>query len=132
MEETTKKIVIASVIVLIVAIVALNFEQITGKAVARTKITVTPRIVTAGHYVNVEIMPPKGGASRQVEIYKENGVRQATFNTDCGGNWCYEEGRLGKVATGSYKTSPDWEGRYYVAVEDRDTGELVKAYFKVE
>jgi hypothetical protein len=124
-----KQWIIASVLVIIIAAVAFNFNTWTGKAVSsQTKISVTPVSLNAGEQITINVIPAKGVCFEpEVEIFRvqdsgELGLRNAgPIEAKTGTMNNCEEFEV------TYKTKSDWEGSYAAVVKDSKTQEIVRS-----
>lgn len=131
--EKDNKILVGAVIIILVALVAFNLSKITGQVTKETTtITVNPKIIGAGDIISISVVPGSEGAENEMRIYyeDENGnlirkVQQHEMDRKTGG-------RLTRGITFSYRTYSTWvDGKYYVVVEDKATGEDIFASFKI-
>ncbi|MBU4502774.1 MAG: hypothetical protein KKA79_09335 [Nanoarchaeota archaeon] len=118
-------------VLMIVAIVGLNFEQFTGQLIAkkeaREAYEVVPSkvyasndpsivkmdnpIVRNGKKVYFTIEVGSEGAKRRLAIYRAEGgprVAQVELDENCGGNKC----RPDRVTWADYRAPQSWEGKY--------------------
>ena len=134
MDENNKKVVLAVVVVVAVALLATNFNNLTGSAVSGVDISVTPSIA-AGGSVNVMVLANGNRVKNAFEIRKSGGTEVRTYQFDnCAGNWCNKPatGYDGNALLGTPNTSPTWQGGFYVLVREYQTNkELGRAYFTV-
>lgn len=134
MDQKNKTTLLVVAVVVAVALVAINFNKITGAAVSSVDVSVTPSVVAGG---GVTIMVNANGnkVKNAIELRKVGGTEVRTCNFDnCDGSWCSKPrfGTAGKTLIANCRTSPDWNGGYYVLVEQYQTNkELGRAYFTV-
>jgi len=133
MDERNRTVVLSIVAVLAVALVAVNFDKITGNAVSSTvDLTVSPAAISAGGEITVVVNPNGNRVKNALEIRKVGGSELRVYSFDnCNGNWC-RQGNDGTMLVSTPLTSPSWNGGYYVAVKEYQTSkELGRAYFTV-
>ncbi len=136
-----KQWIITGILIIVVAVVAFNFNNWTGKATttvkdsllpAESKIIITPASVTAGEEITITIKPardPKTCLESTIEFYKLKddgslGLRTATKDIS---NTLGTRRNCDTVVITTYKTGSNWEGSYAATVEDRATKEKVKS-----
>ena len=134
MDQKNKTVLLVAAVVVAVALVAINFDKITGSAVSSVDISVTPSVV-AGGQVTVMVNANGNRVKNAIELRKVGGseVRTCTFD-NCDGSWCSKPrfGEAGKTLVANCVTSPTWNGGYYVqANEYQSSKELGRAYFTV-
>ena len=134
MDQKNKTTLLVVAVVVAVALVAVNFDKITGSAVSNVDISVTPSTV-AGDQVTVMVNANGNRVKNAIELRKVGGseVRTCTFD-NCDGNWCSKPrfGESGNTLVANCITSPDWNGGYYALVKEYQTSkELGRAYFTV-
>ncbi|MAG20190.1 hypothetical protein CL618_02040 [archaeon] len=140
---------IVLLLVLVVFIVALGGDNISGRAVdvvltqwdrqEMTTIEITPDKFVAGEKVSLIVYPGKGGVTDDVRFYRaSNNLRVGRTHRLCDGTTCFEPSKNWVSKSNvirrpfNYVTSTSWEkGRYYVAVEDDRTRTWVRDYFEV-
>ena len=133
MDQRNRTMVLAAVAVLAIALVAVNFDKITGNAVSPTvDITVSPASISSGGELTVLVNPKGNRVKNALEIRKVGGSEVRTYTFDnCQGSWCRDT-KAGSVLISTPSTSPDAEGGYYVVVKRYQSGEeLGRAYFTV-
>lgn len=135
MDQKNKTIVLAVVAIVAVALVAINFEKITGNAVSAVDVRVSPSAVSAGQEVSVMVAANGNRVKNAIEIRKVGGTESRTYAFDnCDGSWCSapRRGEAGTTLVATPVTSPTWSGGYYVLVREYQTSkELGRAYFTV-
>ncbi|MAG45646.1 MAG: hypothetical protein CMH63_02650 [Nanoarchaeota archaeon] len=135
MDQKNKTVVLAAVAILAVALVAVNFDKITGQAVSGPLgISVNPPAVSAGQQITVRVNANGNRVKNQLEIRKVGGteIRKCQFDKEhCTGSWCTKS-KMGSSLVATCRTSPTWRGGYYVeALEYQSNEELGRAYFTV-
>ncbi|MEK6856539.1 MAG: hypothetical protein AABX49_00840 [Nanoarchaeota archaeon] len=132
MDQKNKTTLLVVAVVVAVALVAINFDKITGSAIANVDVTVTPSVVAGGE-VTVIVNANGNKVKNAIELRRVGGteVRTCNFN-NCDGNWCRKPNSGESVLVANCRTSPDWNGGYYALVKQYPTGEeLGRAYFTV-
>jgi hypothetical protein len=97
-----------------------------------TTVKVSPNVISAGDYVNVNINPGIRCAEKTIKIYKEGRtpVRAIFDRKQTGPLSGY---RYCTPYVASYKSKSIWEpGSYYVLVKDVATNTNIKASFTIE
>jgi hypothetical protein len=117
------------VLLLIVFIVAVNFDKFIGESVRRvgkaTEITAFPKEILPGEKIYVEIIPGGNCAELEVGIYKKDKSYTLARWKEIMGH-----SRYCKPINVSYKTWGSWdEGEYIVKVKDIGTGKFVEDNF---
>jgi len=133
MDERNRTVILSVVAILAVALVAVNFEKITGNAVSSSAdITVSPSAISAGGELTLLVNANGNRVKNALEIRKVGGTEVRVFNFDnCSGSWC-RKSREGGTLVATPLTSPTWEGGYYAVVKEYQTGkELGRTYFTV-
>ena len=134
MDQKNKTVLLVAAVVVAVALVAINFDKITGSAVSNVDISVTPSVV-AGGQVTVMVSANGNRVKNAIELRKVGGSEVRTCDFDnCDGSWCSKPrfGEAGKTLVANCVTSPTWNGGYYVqANEYQSSKELGRAYFTV-
>lgn len=147
--EKSKIIIIAAIVVL-AAVIGLNFDKITGGAtrgILMPTVTIYPMIVNAGEDVNIKVKPNKGCVDPEIGLYfsgrdsqgnvGSSGGRKASITQKGGFKICKGDGLIldkDGTFTVQYTTRPEWDGEYFAKVEywkDRTTKDSINAYFKV-
>jgi len=127
--DKDNKVLLAAVLVILVALVAFNFGDITGKAVKdSTVIAVSPTVVKFGEYdtvkmVTIKVMPGEDGVDTKMSLYKVDGFKVGgeTVNI-CTESICREETTL------TYKLDSGLEaGKYYFKAEREQKGRVFKS-----
>jgi len=125
-----KNIFIGVVLVVVVFLVATNFEKFTGRAVGvqeMTSIEVENKYLESGEYVYATIYPGKKCADLDIELRSPNGIRLAMFSDKSYGNSRYCD----KI-TVHYKTGGGWiDGEYLIRVKDIATDEWAEDVFVI-
>lgn len=127
-----KNIFFAVVLLVVVFVVAINFDKFTGESVRRagkvTEINVFPEEISSGEKIYVEIFPGDHGAELEIGIYKKGkGYALARWKDKSQGFSRYKEEYPLNV---SYKTWGSWvEGEYIIKVKDIGTEEYVEDNF---
>jgi hypothetical protein len=118
----------------VVALVGFNFESMTSGAIferRETSVSVTPNVLTAGHYININVKPKKC-VNSIVGIYGESDLRKATVKSKEGG-----DRRVCQAFTARYKTSPSWKpgedesGLFFVKVFDYEKEDYIVRTFTI-
>ena len=134
MDQKNKTTLLVVAVVVAVALVAVNFDKITGSAVSNVDVSVTPSTV-AGGQVTVIVNANGNRVKNPLELRKVGGSEVRTCDFDnCDGSWCSKPRfrEAGKTLVANCLTSPDWNGGYYVlAKEYQNSKELGRAYFTV-
>src|SRR3989344_7675172 len=133
MDQKNRTMVLAAVAVLAVALVAVNFDKITGNVVSKSvDLTVTPSSISAGGEITVLVNSNGNRVKNALEVRKVGGTEVRTYTFDnCNGSWC-REGVGGKMLIATPLTSPDANGGYYIVAKEYQTSkELGRAYFTV-
>ncbi len=134
MNQKNKTTLLVVAVVVAVALVAINFDKITGSAVSNIDVTVTPSVVAGGE-VTVMVNANGNRVKNAIELRKVGGSEVRTCNFDnCVGSWCSKPktGSSGSVLVANCRTSPNWNGGYYALVEQyQSSKELGRAYFTV-
>jgi len=145
--DKTQKILITLIIVLSAILIVSNIGKLTGQAQlqssgagthkqtikdipATTEVTVTPKQISVGDVIEIDVKIGEDGTDGKIGIYSPGGSRVAEIQLKgCSGACTYNEGRVESL---SYKTGMDWQkGEYYVSATDRGSGKEVKEYFTV-
>ncbi len=141
-----KTLIVSLVIVVIAALVFLNFEKFTGEAIKKEQMTKlyvssdidvmseTNPVVDPGKYVYFTEVPGKQGGSGTLYIREMSSgrkwgpiVRTQVFK-NCNSNKC----NAGVTGTLNFKTYYDWKGQYCGEVTDFATWKTVTTCFLVE
>ena len=132
MDQKNKTTLLVVAVVVAVALVAINFDKISGSAVSIVDVTVTPSVVAGGD-VSVMVNANGNRIKNAIELRKVGGSEVRTCNFDnCNGDWCSKPRSGGSILTANCKTSPDWNGGYYALVKQYQTSkEMGRAYFTV-
>ena len=124
-----KNIFFASVLLLAVFVVAINFDKFTGESVRRagkiTEIEVFPKEILAGEKIYVNVMPGAHCTDLEAGVYKKGkNYAIARWREIIGHtNYC-------DPITIDYKTWSSWEeGEYRVKMRDIGTGTYVEDTF---
>ena len=147
------KVLLIALVIIIVGALSFNYTNITGKTTSDyTTITISPNIVKAGEYINLDINPGLRGVFSEIEVYISgktdivlSGYSPKMCKSDpddpnrcsCSSNKCYE------ITTVPYKIPKTWDNNggwdyttnsktYYARVYDIYSGLWVKAHFTVE
>jgi len=128
--DKDNKVLLAAVLIILVALVAFNFGDITGKAVKDdgTVIAVSPTTVKFGEYdtmklVTIKVIPGKDGVDTVMSLYMVDGFKVSgeTVNI-CTDSICREE------ATLTYKLDSELKpGKYYFKAERVQKGKTYKS-----
>lgn len=127
--DKDNKVLLSAVLVILVALVAFNFGDITGKAVeSNTVIAVSPTSVSFGEYdtiklLTIKVSPGKDGVDTKMYLHQENGFRVGgeTVNI-CPDSLCYDEVTL------TYKLDSGIEsGRYFFKAEREQKGQTAQS-----
>ncbi len=134
MDQKNKTTLLVVAVVVAVALVAVNFDKITGSAVSNVDISVTQSVV-AGGQITVMVNAHGNRIKNAIELRKVGGseVRTCYFD-NCDGSWCSKPRfrEAGNTLVANCLTSPDWNGGYYALVEQyQGNKELGRAYFTV-
>ena len=132
MDQKNRTMVLAAVAVLAVALIAVNFDKVTGNAVSSTvDITVSPTSIASGGELTVLVNSNGNKVKNALEVRKVGGTEVRTYTFDnCNGQWCRSE--RGSVLIATPLTSPDALGGYYIVAKEYNSGkELGRAYFTV-
>jgi len=134
MDQKNKTVLLVAAVVVAVALVAVNFDKITGAAVKNVDVSVTPS-VTSGDQITVMVNANGNRVKNAIELRKVGGseVRTCQFE-NCDGSWCSKPrfGESGKTLIANCVTSPGWEGGFYALLKEYQTSkELGRAYFTV-
>ncbi len=134
MDQKNRTVLLVAAVVVAVALVAVNFDKITGSAVSNVDISVTPSVV-AGGQLTVMVNAHGNRVKNSLELRKVGGseVRACDFD-NCDGSWCSKPrfGESGTTLVANCITSPTWNGGYYVQAKEYQTSkELGRAYFTV-
>ncbi|MBS3151761.1 hypothetical protein J4443_05260 [Candidatus Woesearchaeota archaeon] len=134
MDQKDKTMLLVVGVVVAVALVAINFDKITGSAVSNVDISVTPSVVAGGE-VTVMVNANKNRVKNAIELRRVGGTEVRTCNFEnCDGSWCSKPrfGEAGSTLVANCRTSPDWNGGYYALVKEyQSSKELGRAYFTV-
>jgi len=134
MDQKNKTMLLVVAVVVAVALVAINFDKITGSAVSNVDVSVTPSVV-AGGKVTVMVNANGNRIKNAIELRKVGGTNVRTCNFDnCDGSWCSKPrfGEAGNTLVAECVTSPSWNGGYYALLKEYQTSkELGRAYFTV-
>lgn len=127
LEGNNKKILVSAIVVLLVVLVAFNFEEITGQATVGsekyTRKIIAPNTVYGGKTIPVSFEPKPGrdlinigGSYKETLWLKGPSVTKEITNIECVKGYT---GSCEKVETKSpVWFSPNWEkGKYYLTVE---------------
>jgi hypothetical protein len=145
------KVLIGLLMIFLVGAIGVNLENFTGNFLLKENgdvplVTVTPQVLKAGEYVDVNVRVRGACVHPQIEFFfdgvKYDGTRtRPSFSlgdvTKSGRyKFCKNDYGLNKDQsfTVSYKTSPEWDGDYYARVyywKDKDTKDYLHSYFKV-
>ena len=132
MDQKNKTVVIAAVAILAVALVATNFEKITGKATGpQPTLSLDLESVSGGQEFTVTVRNPgRYKLKEPLQMRKVGGVERkacSNFERPCSGSSCDNTRIMTRC-----KTSPSWSGGYYVEATEYK-GEVLgnKAYFVV-
>lgn len=134
-----KQWIITGVLVIVVAVLAFNFDGWTGKATSQiqstilpveSKIVVSPEAVEAGEEISITVMPsrdPKVCVESELEFYqlKEDGTLGLRTATRDFSNALGTRKNCDTAVLITHKTQTNWEGNYAVTVKDRTTGKKV-------
>lgn len=146
------KVFIALITIFLIGVIGTSIEQFTGNFAIRVNndmpiVAVSPRTVTAGEKINVNVIIRGACVNPTVEFYfdgiKSNGervnsgVRKAEVTQKgrykfCNGDYELDEKNSFTV---SYQTRPDWDGDYFARVyywKDRNTKDYLHSYFTVK
>jgi len=129
---TKKNIFLGAILLLVVFVVAINFDKFTGQTVRRdgkvTEITVFPKEIESGEKIYVDIKPGDFGAELEIHIRREGqSYSIARWEDKSQGFSRYKKEY---PLTTSYKTWGSWEeGEYFIKVEDIGTEEFVEDNF---
>jgi len=142
-KRETKTMVFALAAVVLVAILALNFES-TGKTVSTKAVTLTkvyvssnPEIINqnnpiikAGNYIYITVESGSNAISKEVKIVrKDNGLRVTEKPIKgCEGINCDRD----EVGTATYKTPTSWYGNYCAEIQNRELNKVWQACFSVQ
>lgn len=134
MDQKNKTVLLVAAVVVAIALVAVNFDKVTGAAVSSVDVSVTPSVV-AGGSITVMVNANGNRIKNAIEMRKVGGtdVRTCQFE-NCDGSWCSKPrfGDQGKTLIANCLTSPDWNGGHYVLLKQYSTNkELGRAYFTV-
>lgn len=136
MDQKNKTVLIAALAIIAVALVAVNFDKITGQAATTSTVdvSVSPAAVTSGQSITVMVNAHGNRVKNPLEIRKVGGseVRTCDFDKEsCTGSWC-SKSKTGSALIATCVTSPTWIGGYYIAAKEYQTSkELGRAYFTV-
>lgn len=138
MKKESTTLIISIVVILIIALVGFNFQNITGYPISSANIDTTTKIdvfpkasINAGEYINVEVTPGSRCVDRRayIEYTKGGGVR-ATIQPKG-----TSKQKLCEPFTLTYKTQARWAedpGVYFVKVFDFGTKEFVRDIFVIK
>jgi len=142
-KKETKALVFALAAVVVVAILALNFES-TGKTVLTkssglTKVYVSsnPTVINqenpkinAGDYIYITVESGSNSVNKEVKIIKKDTGLRVTEKSikGCEGISCDRE----EIGTASYKTPTSWYGDYCIEIQNRDLNKVWQACFNVQ
>lgn len=130
LNNETKTLVLAILVILAIALVVANFSSITGTVVKQskptTKVTFSNEVVSPGDYLEFEITPSKYGINNKYRICNDNGLCHVSAYMQCGSFKCRD-----KVSE-RYKTWTSWEeGVYSIKLFDYETSEFQHYYFTI-
>lgn len=134
-----KQWIITLVLVIVVAVVAFNFNNWTGKATTKitdtllpleSKVTVTPTSVTAGEEITITMKPardPTVCIDTTIEFYKlkDDGTLGLRRETKDVSNYLGTRKNCNTIIATNYKTLVSWEGSFAAVVEDKATKEKI-------
>ena len=130
LNNETKTLVLAILVILAIALVVANFSSITGTVVKEkkptTKVTFTNDVISPGEYVEFEIIPSRYGVNKKYRICDDTDRCLLRAYIQCNSFNCRE-----KVLE-RYKTWASWEaGVYYVKLFDYEINGFVNYYFTI-
>ncbi|MDD5177787.1 MAG: hypothetical protein PHT54_00690 [Candidatus Nanoarchaeia archaeon] len=127
MQKNSKTLVIGFLIIVIIALVVTLMGGITGRNVSdKAIISVEPKFVNAGEYIDITIKPTTSGFNKMYRICDgRTDSCRVEYPFKCG------EYKCNQPLTVRYKTHADWDGLYYVKAFDYKNEEWVKSYFTV-
>ena len=143
------QIIIGTVAIVLIALVGLNFNSLTGQVVGNLSpdVTVYPNVVKAGEKINIKVKPRGGCVDPEIGFYfsgklsdgsiTSSGGRKGTVTHKGGYKVCKGNGLIldkdGTFTVG-YKTEPGWDGEHFAKIfywKDRTTREAIHARFNV-
>lgn len=134
MDQKNKTMLLVVAVVVAVALVATNFDKVTGSVVSNVDVSVTPSVV-AGGKVTVMVNAHGNRVKNPIELRKVGGADVRTCNFEnCDGSWCSKPrfGDAGSTLVAECITSPTWNGGHYALLREYQTSkELGRAYFTV-
>lgn len=135
-----KKTIAGLIIIVLIALVAYNYDTITGFMVRpwqlqgqepyrETQINILEPEARAGQKITVEIIPGSEGAQKLITIHSQNGAKKDSTSTWCNIGYTREEIRSATKIVVSYKCSEEKTfeyripsafipGDYYIRVYD--------------
>lgn len=146
------KVIIAFVVLVLLALIGFNFDEITGKVTTKNlipSVTAFPSEVKAGEMINIKIKPRDACVDPEVGFYfsgkksdgsiVSSGGRKAVQQPENVGAFKVCKGDAGILDpdgsfTVSQRTRPEWDGEYYAKIyywKDRKTKDSINAYFTV-
>jgi hypothetical protein len=128
LNNETKTLVLAILVILAIVLVVANFGSITGTVVKEkkpsTNVIFAKEVITPGSYIEFEITPSKYGVNKKYRICDDGDRCHIRTYMQCGSYNSRE-----KVSE-RYKTWPSWEeGVYYIKLFDYEINDFTKHYF---
>jgi len=131
----------AALAVLVIAVVAVNFDKITGNQVAtasRVEIWTVPEAVTSGQKIQVMVNANDNRIKVPLKMRKVGGIETRScepFDNCASNSWCDGPafGEPGSTLVTECRTSANWEGGYVIEAEKyQGRNEILgRAYFTV-
>ncbi len=126
--DNNKKILIAILIILVVAMVFFDYGNFTGQVVKSSSVvTISPNTIKQSDYIEINAVPTVNGISKKFYICDdEDSCRWHSTLKICQSYKC------ANPFSARYKIG-DWEpGVYYVKFYDYSLKDYIKTYFTVE
>ena len=130
LNDETKTLVLAILVILAIALVVANFSSITGSIVkerkSTTQVVFAKNVIAPGEYVEFEITPSKYGVNKKYRICDDSDRCLLRTYMQCDSFNCRNK------VTEHYKTWPSWEpGVYYIKLFDYETNGFENYYFTI-
>ena len=134
MKKESNTLIISIMLILVIALVGFNFENMTAGAIrfGRTTVDVSPKFITAGEYINIRVNPGRGCVNRMIGIYDDSELRRETVQPSGTSKM-----KMCDPFTARYKTRSDWRpdidesGLFFVKVFDYGKEEYIKTSFTI-
>ena len=127
--DKDNKVLLGSVLIILLAIISINFDGITGAATfdSNTNLYISPNVVSPGDRIYITISAPGAGVNKKAEFYHladnlKVGSIDICKSSGCSGDFGF-----------SYVISTSWDsGIYGVRVYSYEINEFITGAFTVD